>query len=132
MWQARCFTSAKNLIPSKAYCLINETLHLKEIQVSRSLSCPLSLETDYTYSYICSFHRVEQQPICSYLEKIVSKNMDLMERKLTDYIDRQIQALQTHIDNKMVLLMDLVQNSKPNKISQAHYDSNEGFSNGER
>lgn len=49
-----------------------------------------------------------------------------------DYIDRQIQALQTHIDNKMVLLMDLVQNSKPNKISQAHYDSNEGFSNGER
>ncbi|KAM6347647.1 ATPase PAAT isoform 1-T1 [Alca torda] len=75
---------------------------------------------------------VEQQPICSYLEKIISKNMDLMEKKLMDYIDRQIQALQTHIDNKMVLLMDLVQNSKPNKISQAHYDSNEGFSNGER
>ncbi|OPJ84107.1 hypothetical protein AV530_015605 [Patagioenas fasciata monilis] len=75
---------------------------------------------------------VEQQPICSYLEKIISKNMDLMERKLMDYIDHQIQALQTHIDDKMVLLMDLVQNSKPNKISQAHYDSNEGFSNGER
>ncbi|XP_074015203.1 ATPase PAAT [Numenius arquata] len=75
---------------------------------------------------------VEQQPICSYLEKIISKNMDLMEKKLMDYIDRQIQALQTHIDNKMVLLMDLIQNSKPNKISQARYDSNEGFSNGER
>ncbi|KAJ7416472.1 hypothetical protein BTVI_35723 [Pitangus sulphuratus] len=75
---------------------------------------------------------VEQQPICSYLEKIISKNMDLMEKKLMDYIDQQIQALQTHIDNKMVLLMDLVRNSKPNKISQAHYDSNEGFSNGER
>ncbi|KAM7103131.1 ATPase PAAT [Ciconia maguari] len=75
---------------------------------------------------------VEQQPICSYLEKMISKNMDLMERKLMDYIDRQIQALQTHIDNKMVLLMDLVQNSKPNKISQAHYGSNEGLSNGER
>lgn len=58
--------------------------------------------------------------------------MDLMEKRLMDYIDRQIQALQTHIDNKMVLLMDLVQNSKPNKISQAHCDSNEGFSNGER
>ncbi|XP_061220127.1 ATPase PAAT [Neopsephotus bourkii] len=67
---------------------------------------------------------VEQQPICSYLEKMISKNMDLMEKKLMDYIDRQIQALQTHIDNKMVLLMDLVQNSQPNKISQAHYDSN--------
>ncbi|XP_009071153.1 PREDICTED: uncharacterized protein C10orf88 homolog, partial [Acanthisitta chloris] len=75
---------------------------------------------------------VEQQPICSYLEKIISKNMELMEKKLMDYIDHQIQALQAHLDNKMVLLMDLVQNSKPNKISQAHYDSNEGFSNGER
>ncbi|XP_074963582.1 ATPase PAAT isoform X2 [Phalacrocorax aristotelis] len=75
---------------------------------------------------------VEQQPICSYLEKMISKNMDLMEKKLMDYIDRQIQALQTHIDNKMILLMDLVQNSKPNKISQVHYDSNEGLSNGER
>ncbi|XP_037255261.1 ATPase PAAT isoform X2 [Falco rusticolus] len=75
---------------------------------------------------------VEQQPICSYLEKIISKNMELMEKKLMDYIDRQIQTLQTHIDNKMVLLMDLVQNSTPNKIAQAHYDSNEGFSNGER
>uniref|UniRef100_A0A8C3H3N8 Uncharacterized protein n=1 Tax=Corvus moneduloides TaxID=1196302 RepID=A0A8C3H3N8_CORMO len=75
---------------------------------------------------------VEQQPICSYLEKIISKNLDLMERKLMDYIDCRMQALQTHIDNKMFLLMDLVQNSKPSKISQAHYDSNEGFSNGER
>ncbi|XP_009324301.1 PREDICTED: uncharacterized protein C10orf88 homolog [Pygoscelis adeliae] len=75
---------------------------------------------------------VEQQPICSYLEKMISKKMDLMEKKLMDYIDHQIQALQTHVDNKMVLLMDLVQNSKPNKISQARYDSNEGFSNGER
>ncbi|OXB64442.1 hypothetical protein ASZ78_000118 [Callipepla squamata] len=75
---------------------------------------------------------VEQQPICSYLEKIISKNMDLMEKKLTDYIDRRIQALQAHIDDKMVLLMDLVQNSKQNKLSQARCDSNEGFSNGER
>ncbi|XP_057273316.1 ATPase PAAT [Pezoporus wallicus] len=75
---------------------------------------------------------VEQQPICSYLEKIISKNMDLMEKKLMDYIDHQMQALRTHIDNKMVLLMDLVQNSQPNKISQTHYDSNGGFSNGER
>ncbi|KFO75571.1 Uncharacterized protein C10orf88, partial [Cuculus canorus] len=75
---------------------------------------------------------VEQQPICSYLEKIISKNMDLMEKKLTDYIDRQLQALQAHIDDKMVLLMDLVQSSKPGRISQAHYGSNEAVSNGER
>lgn len=55
-----------------------------------------------------------------------------MERKLMDYIDRQIQALQTHIDDKIVLLMDLVQSSKPPKLSEATYESNEGFSNGER
>ncbi|KFU97396.1 Uncharacterized protein C10orf88, partial [Pterocles gutturalis] len=75
---------------------------------------------------------VEQQPVCSYLEKIISKNMDLMEKKLMDYIDHQIRALQTHIDDKMVLLMDLVQNSKPHTMSQMRCDSNEGFSNGER
>ncbi|XP_019411715.1 PREDICTED: uncharacterized protein C10orf88 homolog [Crocodylus porosus] len=76
--------------------------------------------------------RLEQQPICSYLEKIISKNMDLMEKKLMDYIDLRIQNLQEHIDNKIVLLVDLVQNSKSNKASQEHYDSGEGFSNGER
>ncbi|XP_069719895.1 ATPase PAAT isoform X2 [Phaenicophaeus curvirostris] len=75
---------------------------------------------------------IEQQPICSYLEKIISKNMDLMEKKLMDYIDCQLQALQAHIDDKMVLLMDLVQNSKPSRISQSHYGSNEALSNGER
>lgn len=101
-------------------------------QASISLSCSLSLRNRWYWLLIYSFHRVEQQPLCSYLEKIISKNMDLMEKKLTDYIDRQIQALQAHIDDKMVLLADLVQNSKQNKISQAHYDSNEGFSNGER
>ncbi|XP_048714902.2 ATPase PAAT isoform X2 [Caretta caretta] len=74
----------------------------------------------------------EQQPICSYLEKVISKNMELMERKLMDYIDRSMQKLQEHIDTKVVLLMDMVQNSKTNKMSQEHYDSGEGLSNGER
>ncbi|EMP42218.1 Putative protein C10orf88 [Chelonia mydas] len=75
---------------------------------------------------------MEQQPICSYLEKVISKNMELMEKKLMDYIDLSMQKLQEHIDTKVVLLMDMVQNSKTNKMSQEHYDSGEGLSNGER
>nr|XP_025033786.1 uncharacterized protein C10orf88 homolog [Pelodiscus sinensis] len=75
---------------------------------------------------------MEQQPICSYLEKILSKNMELMEKKLMDYIDLSMQKLQEHIDTKVVMLMDMVQNSKLNKISQEHYPYGEGLSNGER
>ncbi|KAM9133018.1 ATPase PAAT isoform 1-T1 [Pangshura tecta] len=75
---------------------------------------------------------MEQQPICSYLEKVISKNMELMEKKLMDYIDLSMQKLQEHIDTKVVLLMDMVQNSKSNKMSQEQYGSGEGLSNGER
>ncbi|XP_029767190.1 uncharacterized protein C10orf88 homolog isoform X3 [Terrapene carolina triunguis] len=75
---------------------------------------------------------MEQQPICSYLEKVISKNMELMEKKLMDYIDLSMQKLQEHIDTKVVLLMDMVQNSRSNKMSQEQYDSGEGLSNGER
>ncbi|XP_074855840.1 ATPase PAAT [Carettochelys insculpta] len=75
---------------------------------------------------------MEQQPVCVYMEKIISKNMELMEKKLMDYIDRSMQKLQEHIDTKVVLLMDMVQSSKLNKMSQEHYDYGEGLSNGER
>ncbi|XP_043842611.1 ATPase PAAT [Dromiciops gliroides] len=77
---------------------------------------------------------VEQQPICSYLEKIISKNMELMEKKLMDYIDQRMYKLQEHIDNKIVLLMDLLQNpnSTSTRVTQEHYDSGERLSNGER
>nr|XP_023959338.1 ATPase PAAT isoform X3 [Chrysemys picta bellii] len=75
---------------------------------------------------------MEQQPICSYLEKVISKNMELMEKKLMDYIDLSMQKLQEHIDTKVVLLMDMVQNSRSNKMSQEQYDSGVGLSNGER
>lgn len=78
--------------------------------------------------------RLEEQPVCSYLEKILSKNMELMEKKLTDYIDQRIYKLQEHIDNKIALLMDLLQrpNSPPSGLPLRHYDSGEGLSNGER
>nr|XP_020754673.1 uncharacterized protein C10orf88-like isoform X1 [Odocoileus virginianus texanus] len=77
---------------------------------------------------------VEEQPDCSYLEKILSKNMELMEKKLTDYIGQRIYKLQEHIDNKLALLMDLLQrpNSPPSGLPLRHYDSGEGLSNGER
>ncbi|OWK08025.1 hypothetical protein Celaphus_00008764, partial [Cervus elaphus hippelaphus] len=77
---------------------------------------------------------LEEQSICSYLEKILSKNMELMEKKLTDYIDQRIYKLQEHIDNKIALLMDLLQrpNSPPSGMPLRHYDSGEGLSNGER
>ncbi|XP_005402008.1 PREDICTED: uncharacterized protein C10orf88 homolog [Chinchilla lanigera] len=77
---------------------------------------------------------MEEQPMCSYLEKILSKNMELMEKKLMDYIDQRIYKLQEHIDDKIALLMDLLQN--PNfpltGMPLTHYDSGERLSNGER
>lgn len=78
--------------------------------------------------------RMEEQPICSYLEKILSKNMELMEKKLMDHIDERIYQLQEHIDAKMALLVDLLQNpnSPPPGIPLRHYDSRERLSNGER
>ncbi|KAL6081388.1 hypothetical protein STEG23_011993 [Scotinomys teguina] len=77
---------------------------------------------------------MEEQPICSYLEKILSKNMDLMEKKLMDHIDERIYQLQEHIDAKMALLVDLLRNpnSPPPGMPLRHYDSRERLSNGER
>lgn len=77
---------------------------------------------------------MEEQPICSSLEKILSKNMELMEKKLVDYIDQRILQLQEHIDDKITLLMDFLQNpnSPPNGLPLRHYDSGERLSNGER
>lgn len=43
MWQAGYFACAGNLMPSKVHYLINEILHLKDVQVPRSLYFPLSL-----------------------------------------------------------------------------------------
>nr|XP_044605323.1 ATPase PAAT-like isoform X3 [Equus asinus] len=77
---------------------------------------------------------MEEQPVCSYLEKILSKNMELMEKKLMDHIDQQMYKLQEHIDNKIALLMDLLQNphSPGTGTPLRHYDSGERLSNGER
>ncbi|XP_008532445.1 ATPase PAAT-like isoform X1 [Equus przewalskii] len=77
---------------------------------------------------------MEEQPVCSYLEKILSKNMELMEKKLMDHIDQQMYKLQEHIDNKIALLMDLLQNphSPGTGTPLRHYNSGERLSNGER
>lgn len=55
---------------------------------------------------------VEQQPICLYLEKIISKNMEQMEKRLMDYIDLRMKKLQEHLDTRIAAIMDLAQNSK--------------------
>ncbi|KAM7073746.1 ATPase PAAT-like isoform 1-T1 [Molossus nigricans] len=75
-----------------------------------------------------------EQPVCSYLEKILSKNMERLEKKLADYIDQRIYRLQEHFDNKIALLMDLLQSpsSPPHGLPLRHYDSGETLSNGER
>ncbi|XP_051001397.1 ATPase PAAT [Acomys russatus] len=77
---------------------------------------------------------MEEQPICSYLEKILSKNMELMEKKLMDHIDERIYQLQEHIDAKIALLVDFLRspNSPPPEMPLRHYDSRERLSNGER
>ncbi|XP_034292277.1 ATPase PAAT isoform X1 [Pantherophis guttatus] len=53
---------------------------------------------------------LEQQHICLYLEKFMSKRIDLTEKRLMDYIDLRMQKLQEHIDNKLAAVMDLVNN----------------------
>ncbi|XP_037352828.1 ATPase PAAT [Talpa occidentalis] len=76
----------------------------------------------------------EEKPLCSYLENILSKNMELMEKKLTGYIDQRLCRLQEHLDNKIALLVDLVQNpgSPHSELPLRHCDSGERLSNGER
>ncbi|KAM8780311.1 LOW QUALITY PROTEIN: ATPase PAAT-like [Rhynchonycteris naso] len=78
--------------------------------------------------------RMVEQRVCSYLEKILSKNTELMEKKLTDYIDQRIQKLQAHIDDKVALLADLLRTPSPlpSGTPLRHCDSREGLSNGER
>ncbi|GAB5578855.1 ATPase PAAT-like isoform X1 [Prionailurus iriomotensis] len=85
---------------------------------------------DITGVAICT----EEQPVCSYLEKVVTKNMELMEKKLVDYIDQRIHKLQKHIDTKMALLMDVLQSPCPPPAGMAlrQWDSGERLSNGER
>lgn len=77
---------------------------------------------------------MEEQPVCSYLEKILSKNMEVMEKKLMNHIDERIYQLQEHIDAKMALLVDLLRspNSPSPGMPLRHYDSRERLSNGER
>ncbi|KAF7239244.1 hypothetical protein EYD10_14084 [Varanus komodoensis] len=61
---------------------------------------------------------VEQQPVCLYLEKLISKNMELMEKRLMENIDLRIQKLQEYIDNRTAEIMDLV--LKSNNDLQEH------------
>ncbi|KAM8780308.1 LOW QUALITY PROTEIN: ATPase PAAT-like [Rhynchonycteris naso] len=99
----------------------------------RASSTPFPLRTGLTSDDKPVFNNeMEEQPVCSYLEKILSKNTELMEKKLTDYIDQRIQKLQAHIDDKVALLADLLRTPSPlpSGTPLRHCDS--GLSNGER
>ncbi|XP_014384338.1 PREDICTED: uncharacterized protein C10orf88 homolog [Myotis brandtii] len=82
-----------------------------------------------------------EPPACSYLEKILSKNLELMERRLTDYLDERLRALQEHVDGKVALLAHLLQTHllqspgsppPPPGMPLTRYDSGDRLSNGER
>ncbi|XP_039194558.1 ATPase PAAT isoform X1 [Crotalus tigris] len=53
---------------------------------------------------------LEQQHICLYLEKFMSKKMEQTEKRLMDYIDLRMQKLQEHVDNKLAAVIHLVNN----------------------
>lgn len=78
--------------------------------------------------------RTGEPPACSYLEKILSKNLELMERRLMDYLDERLRALQEHVDGKVALLAHLLQSpgSPPPGMPLTRYDSGDRLSNGER
>ncbi|KAF6107709.1 hypothetical protein HJG60_001626 [Phyllostomus discolor] len=77
-----------------------------------------------------------EQPVCSYLGKILTKSMDLLEKRLTDHIDQQVRALQEHIEGKITMLADLLQSPSspppPAGLPLRLCDSGERLSNGER
>ncbi|ETE69235.1 putative protein C10orf88 [Ophiophagus hannah] len=73
---------------------------------------------------------LEQQHICLYLEKFMSKKIDLTEKRLMDYIDLRMQKLQEHVDNKLAAVMDLVNNL--HIVSQECGPLKEGNTDGKR
>ncbi|XP_063163378.1 ATPase PAAT-like [Candoia aspera] len=73
---------------------------------------------------------LEQQRICLYLEKFMSKKMELTEKRLMDYIDLRMQKLQEHVDNKLAAIVDLVNNL--HIVSQEHGPLKEEKTNGKR
>lgn len=77
---------------------------------------------------------METQPVCSYLEKILSKNMELMEKKLMDYIDERVRRLQEHVDRQLAVVVELLQSpsAPPARLPLPRCDSGERLSNGER
>ncbi|XP_006001803.1 ATPase PAAT isoform X1 [Latimeria chalumnae] len=73
----------------------------------------------------------KEPPSCFYFEKIISKQMDLMEKRLMDYIDLRFNKLQDHLDAKLLVVTDLLENSASLKVTKRSYDSGEIFENGE-
>nr|KAF6322088.1 protein associated with ABC transporters [Pipistrellus kuhlii] len=79
-----------------------------------------------------------EQPACSYLERILSKKLELMERRLMDHLEERLRALQEHLDRQVALLARSLHSpgspplSPPPGVQLPHCDSRDTLSNGER
>ncbi|CAK6435984.1 unnamed protein product [Pipistrellus nathusii] len=79
-----------------------------------------------------------EQPACSYLERILSKKLELMERRLMDHLEERLRALQEHLDRQVALLARSLHSpgspplSPPPGMQLPHCDSRDTLSNGER
>lgn len=77
---------------------------------------------------------VEQQPVCAYLEQMLSQKLELLGRQLRAHVDERIWQLQEHVDRQLAALQDSlrVPHSPPAACPLPHWDSAEKLSNGER
>lgn len=79
-----------------------------------------------------------EPPACSRLEKLLSKRLELMERRLKDHLEARLGALQEHVDRQVALLARslLSPGSPPPPVCPGvplpHCDSGDLLSNGER
>ncbi|XP_055976308.1 ATPase PAAT-like [Sorex fumeus] len=82
----------------------------------------------------------EEPPVCAQLERILCRNLGLLERQLRAHIDERLLRLQEHLDDKLAALLAALQSPAcpPEPASPApaaplpRWDSGEKLSNGER
>ncbi|XP_030058433.1 ATPase PAAT isoform X2 [Microcaecilia unicolor] len=71
-----------------------------------------------------------EQPVCTYLESIISRSMEQVEKKLLTHIDDRMDRLGEHLDAQFALLTSLLQNLHSSSMPQEK-DNLEGLSRNE-
>nr|XP_033799666.1 ATPase PAAT [Geotrypetes seraphini] len=66
-----------------------------------------------------------EQPVCAYLESIVSRSMEQVQKKLLTHIDDRMDRLREHLDAQFTLLTALLQNLHPSCLPQERLSRNE-------